>query len=100
MKLPGQPLPRNQARRRTDSTDGGREMNALHSTNSSAVVTRLHDVVRSEKSGATSVRGCARGTGRQPLSFMTVIDAPSVPAAGAGNGGNSGEAAYREVTGE
>ncbi|MFI6476006.1 SigE family RNA polymerase sigma factor [Streptomyces sp. NPDC050516] len=75
-------------------------MNALHSTNSSAVVTRLHDVVRSEKSGAASVRGCARGTGRQHLSYMTVIDAPSVPVAGAVNGGSSGEAAYREVTGE
>ncbi|KOU39145.1 SigE family RNA polymerase sigma factor [Streptomyces sp. WM6378] len=75
-------------------------MNALHSTNSSAVVTRLHDVVRSEKSGATSVRGCARGTGRQHLSFMTVIDAPSVPVAGAGNGGSSGEAAYRAASGE
>ena len=76
-------------------------MNALHSTNSSAVVTRLHDVVRSsEKSGAASVRGCARGAGRQHPSYMTVIDAPAVPVAGAVNGGSSGEAAYREVTGE
>ncbi|MFI6688164.1 SigE family RNA polymerase sigma factor [Streptomyces sp. NPDC050485] len=61
-------------------------MNALHSSNSSAVVTRLHDVVRStEKSGAVSLRGCARGTGRQHTSYMTVVD---------------GEAAYREGTGE
>ncbi|WP_438292068.1 SigE family RNA polymerase sigma factor [Streptomyces sp. HUAS TT7] len=82
-------------------------MNALHSTNSSAVVTRLHDVVRSEKSGAASVRGCARGTGRQHPSsaqqglppYMTVIDGPAVAAAGNKPGG-SGEAAYREVTGE
>ncbi|UYQ64044.1 SigE family RNA polymerase sigma factor [Streptomyces peucetius] len=75
-------------------------MNALHSTTSSAVVTRLHDVtvVRStEKSGAaggTSLlgrspehgggRGCVRGAGRQhkPSSaeqgrkpYMTVVDA-------------------------
>ena len=41
-------------------------MNTLHSTTTSAVVTRLHDVVRStEKSGAVNGRGCARGTGRQ-----------------------------------
>ncbi|MFJ8312694.1 MULTISPECIES: SigE family RNA polymerase sigma factor [unclassified Streptomyces] len=61
-------------------------MNTLHSSNSSAVVTRLHDVVRSgEKSGAVSGRGCARGTGRQHTSYMTVVDA---------------EAAYREATGE
>ncbi|MFD7336972.1 SigE family RNA polymerase sigma factor [Streptomyces violascens] len=75
-------------------------MNALHSTNSSAVVTRLHDVVRStEKSGAVSGRGCARGAGRQHSSYMTVIDSPAVAAAGNKPQG-SGEAAYREVTGE
>jgi RNA polymerase sigma-70 factor (sigma-E family) len=68
--------------------DGGREMNALHSTNSSAVVTRLHDVVRStEKSGAVNGRGCVRGAGRQPKpSYMTVVDAPVV---------DSGEATER-----
>ncbi|MFI6049146.1 SigE family RNA polymerase sigma factor [Streptomyces violascens] len=96
-------------------------MNALHSTNSSAVVTRLHDVVRStEKSGVGGGasllersrelgggRGCARSAGRQHSSsaqqglppYMTVIDSPAVPAAGNKPGG-SGEAAYREVTGE
>ncbi|MET9091981.1 SigE family RNA polymerase sigma factor [Streptomyces cyaneofuscatus] len=67
-------------------------MNALHSTSSSAVVTRLHDIGRStEKSGATNVmnlRGCARSTGRQHLpsqsaaeqprtAYMTVVDAPT-----------------------
>lgn len=77
-------------------------MNALHSTTSSAVVTRLHDVavVRStEKSGAVNGRGCVRGAGRQhkPSSaeqgrqpFMAVVDAPT---------GGSGTA-YGEVTGE
>ncbi|MCX5385237.1 SigE family RNA polymerase sigma factor [Streptomyces sp. NBC_00083] len=83
-------------------------MNALHSTNSSAVVTRLHDVVRStEKSGAASMRGCARGAGRQHPSsaqpnlvpYMTVLDTPAVPAAGNIPGG-TGEAAYREGSGE
>ncbi|MGR8008686.1 SigE family RNA polymerase sigma factor [Streptomyces hypolithicus] len=49
-------------------------MNALHSTNSSAVVTRLHDVVRnSAKSGAEGGgRGCAHGTGRQRAQTMHV----------------------------
>ncbi|MER7044282.1 MULTISPECIES: SigE family RNA polymerase sigma factor [Streptomyces] len=51
-------------------------MNALHSTTSSAVVTRLHDVGRTEKSGAVNGRGCVRGTGRQHKpSYMTVVDA-------------------------
>ncbi|ESP97889.1 SigE family RNA polymerase sigma factor [Streptomyces sp. ZG43] len=42
-------------------------MNAPHSKNPGAVVTRLHDVAlrSNEKSGAVSGRGCARGTGRQ-----------------------------------
>ncbi|MEU8519520.1 SigE family RNA polymerase sigma factor [Streptomyces sp. NBC_01216] len=40
-------------------------MNALHSTTSSAVVTRLHDVRGTEKSGAVNVRGHVRGVGRQ-----------------------------------
>ncbi|MDX3644832.1 SigE family RNA polymerase sigma factor, partial [Streptomyces sp. MB09-02B] len=52
-------------------------MNTLHSTSTSAVVTRLHDVVvrNAEKSGAVSGRGCARGTGRQHTTFMSVVDA-------------------------
>ncbi|WP_327353856.1 SigE family RNA polymerase sigma factor [Streptomyces sp. NBC_01304] len=72
-------------------------MNTLHSTSSSAVVTRLHDVVRttgnghSEKSGAVSGRGCARGIGRQHTGYMTVVDA---------HGGNNGGAAYGEGSGE
>ncbi|MFJ2767536.1 SigE family RNA polymerase sigma factor [Streptomyces sp. NPDC087300] len=77
-------------------------MNTLHSTSSSAVVTRLHDVGRgSEKSGAVSGRGCARGTGRQHTTYMTVVDACQgghgghvVPA------GTDGGAAYRGDTGE
>ncbi|PKV87472.1 MULTISPECIES: SigE family RNA polymerase sigma factor [Streptomyces] len=73
-------------------------MNALHSTTSSAVVTRLHDVVRSEKSGAVSGRGCARGTGRQHQTYMTVLESvPTSPFKGAGAGG---DAAYGETTGE
>lgn len=75
---------------RTDSTDGGRHMNALHSTTSSAVVTRLHDIGRStEKSGA-GARGCVRGAGRQHSSHLTMVDATT--------GGNGGDA-YREATG-
>ncbi|MFH9135702.1 SigE family RNA polymerase sigma factor [Streptomyces sp. NPDC017524] len=73
-------------------------MNALHSTSSSAVVTRLHDVGRStEKSGAMNVRGCVRSAGRQHqtvaeqvrMPYMTVIDAPKGAAS-----------AYGEVTGD
>ncbi|MFC8624038.1 SigE family RNA polymerase sigma factor [Streptomyces anulatus] len=73
-------------------------MNALHSTSSSAVVTRLHDVGRStEKSGATNLRGCVRSAGRQHqtaaeqvrMPYMTVIDAPK----GTAN-------AYGEATGD
>ncbi|MGY0492169.1 SigE family RNA polymerase sigma factor [Streptomyces sp. WG-D5] len=75
-------------------------MNTLHSTTSSAVVTRLHDMGRTvserhEKSGAVSGRGCARGTGRQHTGFMTVVDARGTVAEG-GHGG----AAYREDSGE
>ncbi|MFJ6695888.1 SigE family RNA polymerase sigma factor [Streptomyces sp. NPDC091272] len=71
-------------------------MNALHSTNSSAVVTRLHDVVRNiEKSGAVTARGCGRGVGRQRSSsysqYMTVVDVPGGP--GGGNTGGNGEVA-------
>ncbi|MFC8729220.1 SigE family RNA polymerase sigma factor [Streptomyces bacillaris] len=82
-------------------------MNALHSgTSSSAVVTRLHDIGRSnEKSGATNVRGCVRSTGRQHLPspsaaeqsrkpYMTVVDAPT------GDTGGNGGSAYGEVTGD
>ncbi|MFD5553657.1 SigE family RNA polymerase sigma factor [Streptomyces sp. NPDC127068] len=67
-------------------------MNKLHGITASAVVTRLHDGGRgngsSDKSGAVSGRGCARGTGRhQHTAYMTVVDAPhggsaSAPAAG------------------
>ncbi|WP_151480859.1 SigE family RNA polymerase sigma factor [Streptomyces albicerus] len=73
-------------------------MNTLHSTSTGAVVTRLHDVTRgTEKSGAVSGRGCARGTGRQHTgSYMTVVDAHL----GGTNGGTYGGAAYGEATGE
>ncbi|WP_225825168.1 SigE family RNA polymerase sigma factor [Streptomyces naphthomycinicus] len=67
-------------------------MNTLHSISTSAVVTRLHDVHRgSEKSGAVSGRGCARGTGRQHTAYMTVVDT---------RGEAHGGAAYREDSGE
>ncbi|MFI8961226.1 SigE family RNA polymerase sigma factor [Streptomyces sp. NPDC053493] len=63
-------------------------MNALHSTTSSAVVTRLHDVTRStEKSGAVNGRGCVRSVGRQRKAPYMVAVA-------------DGGAAYGEVTGE
>ncbi|MFF5155100.1 SigE family RNA polymerase sigma factor [Streptomyces sp. NPDC000348] len=68
-------------------------MNTLHGTSTSAVITRLHDVHRcSEKSGAVSMRGCARSTGRQHTTIMTVVDAPT----GETDGGN----AYGEGPGE
>lgn len=68
-------------------------MNMLHGTSTSAVVTRLHDVHRgSEKSGAAGMRGCARGTGRQHTTIMTVVDAST----GDKDGGN----AYGEGSGE
>ncbi|MFF5769083.1 SigE family RNA polymerase sigma factor [Streptomyces californicus] len=85
-------------------------MNALHSTSSSAVVTRLHDIGRStEKSGATNMRGCVRSAGRpylpsQPTAehprttYMTVVDAPTGDVGG--NGGNAyGKAAGDRTTG-
>lgn len=82
-------------------------MNTLHSTSTSAVVTRLHDVTRgSEKSGAVSGRGCARGTGRQHTAYMTVVDAftgespTAVTAVGTVGGQAHGGAAYGEATGE
>ncbi|GAA3074020.1 SigE family RNA polymerase sigma factor [Streptomyces roseofulvus] len=63
-------------------------MNALHSTTSSAVVTRLHDVVRStEKSGGVNGRGCVRTVGRQRKAPYMVAVA-------------DGGAAYGEATGE
>ncbi|MFJ4710991.1 SigE family RNA polymerase sigma factor [Streptomyces sp. NPDC088785] len=78
-------------------------MTTLHSTSSSAVVTRLHDVTvrtdRHEKSGAVSGRGCARGAGRQHTSYMTVLDGYETVADG-GHGGGHGGAAYREDSGE
>src|SRR5689334_5923485 len=81
--------------------DGGREMNTLHSSSTSAVVTRLHDVTRAtERSGAdggTSLgggRGCVRGAGRQHTAYMTVVDAST------GENGGNGGAACREATGE
>ncbi|MFC9681077.1 SigE family RNA polymerase sigma factor [Streptomyces sp. NPDC056948] len=70
-------------------------MNTLHGISTSAVITRLHDVHRSsEKSGAVSGRGCARGTGRQHTGYMTVVDAHT------GDGKAHGGAAYREDSGE
>ena len=70
-------------------------MNALHSTTSSAVVTRLHDIVRSnEKSGAANGRGCVRGAGRQQWpSYITMVDADQ-PA----NGGTEAGATYGRST--
>ncbi|MFB7435959.1 SigE family RNA polymerase sigma factor [Streptomyces microflavus] len=83
-------------------------MNALHSTSSSAVVTRLHDVGRSaEKSAARDVsgmRGCVRGVGRQHPSaaaeqmrkpYMTVVDATTGESTG-----DNGRGVYGEVTGD
>jgi RNA polymerase sigma-70 factor (sigma-E family) len=80
-------------------------MNTLHGISTSAVVTRLHDVHRgSEKSGAVSGRGCARGTGRQHTAFMTVVDAPTGEinkgSAAAAATGTAGGAAYGEGSGE
>lgn len=72
-------------------------MNTLHSISTSAVVTRLHDVHRgSEKSGAVSGRGCARGTGRQLPAYMSVVDTHT----GEGGTGPAAVAAYREDPGE
>ncbi|WP_217209256.1 SigE family RNA polymerase sigma factor [Streptomyces sp. AC550_RSS872] len=70
-------------------------MNTLHGTSNSAVITRLHDVNGgrgSEKSGAVSGRGCARGAGRQHTAYMTVVDGLT--------GETHGGAAYREDSGE
>ncbi|MBM4793902.1 SigE family RNA polymerase sigma factor [Streptomyces sioyaensis] len=88
-------------------------MNTLHGTTNSAVITRLHDVVRnSEKSGiagATSLRGaCTRGPGRQRTPYRVAIDATTVTLNGgngqrlgdAAHGGNNGGTEYGEATGE
>ncbi|OII67099.1 MULTISPECIES: SigE family RNA polymerase sigma factor [unclassified Streptomyces] len=79
-------------------------MNAVpHSTtpSASAVVTRLHDVVRSaEKSGAVNGRGCVRGAGRQHKAPYMVAVADGGRAYGEGSGeraertGTSAEAAF------
>ncbi|MEU2658565.1 SigE family RNA polymerase sigma factor [Streptomyces sp. NPDC007325] len=63
-------------------------MNTLHGTTNSAVVTRLHDVVRStEKSGGVNGRGCVRTVGRQRKAPYMVAVA-------------DGGAVYGEATGE
>ncbi|CAM5402547.1 SigE family RNA polymerase sigma factor OS=Streptomyces alboniger OX=132473 GN=CP975_22000 PE=3 SV=1 [Streptomyces alboniger] len=70
-------------------------MNTLYGNSTSAVITRLHDVNGGrgfEKSGAVSGRGCARGTGRQHTTYMSVVDAHT----GEAHGG----AAYGEDSGE
>ncbi|WP_282695787.1 SigE family RNA polymerase sigma factor [Streptomyces sp. CC208A] len=67
-------------------------MNALHGTTSGAVVTRLHDVVRStEKSGGVSNgRGCVRTTvGRQRKAPYMVAVADGGAAYGEATGGRS-----------
>ncbi|MFE0511319.1 SigE family RNA polymerase sigma factor [Streptomyces sp. NPDC058964] len=75
-------------------------MNTLHGMSTSAVVTRLHDVNRgSEKSGAVSGRGCARGTGRQHPTYMSVVDTHTGGST-TGVTGAHGGTAYREDTGE
>lgn len=85
---------------RAGSTDGGREMNTLHSTTNSAVRTRLHDTGRSaEKSGAVvGGRGCARGTGRIRPPYMVAIDAIAYGEAAGGAGGASGATGDKAVS--
>ncbi|MFL9653184.1 SigE family RNA polymerase sigma factor [Streptomyces sp. PB17] len=79
-------------------------MNTLKGTNTSAVVTRLHDVHGhrgAEKSGAVSGRGCARGTGRQHTVYMTVVDAHTGETGNTGDRGEThGGTAYGEARGE
>ncbi|WP_324788960.1 SigE family RNA polymerase sigma factor [Streptomyces sp. H51] len=78
-------------------------MNTLHSTSTSAVVTRLHDVTRgSEKSGAAvSGRGCARGgTGRQHTTYAQQGHQPYIAVCDAHTGEKHGGAAYGEDLGE
>ncbi|MFJ3233469.1 SigE family RNA polymerase sigma factor [Streptomyces sp. NPDC086787] len=75
-------------------------MNTLHGMSTSAVITRLHDVHRgAEKSGAVSGRGCARGTGRQHTTYLSVVDAHTGGNA-TGVTGDHGGNAYREDSGE
>ncbi|MEV4439576.1 SigE family RNA polymerase sigma factor [Streptomyces sp. NPDC049577] len=74
-------------------------MNTLHSTTTSAVRTRLHDVGTGrgqEKSGAAGVRGCARGTGRVRPPYLVAIDAIAYGEPGGGAGGASGAAGERD----
>ncbi|MBL1095537.1 SigE family RNA polymerase sigma factor [Streptomyces coffeae] len=85
-------------------------MSTLHFTNASAVRTRLHGAGRtSEKSGAVSGRGCARGAGRQRPPYMVAIDATTGAEGGTGGlGGHGGQggpgghggSSYREAKGE
>ncbi|WP_030625232.1 SigE family RNA polymerase sigma factor [Streptomyces sclerotialus] len=82
-------------------------MNTLHSTANSAVITRLHDVVRAgEKSGAVSGRGCARGTGRQRQAayFVTPVEAVDTVVGTVApvvtDGGTDGGRTYGEATEE
>ncbi|MGW0625914.1 SigE family RNA polymerase sigma factor [Streptomyces sp. NPDC002758] len=76
-------------------------MNTLHGMSTSAVITRLHDATRSssEKSGAVSGRGCARGAGRQHTTLMSVVDART-GGSDTGVTGAHGGSAYGEDTGE
>ncbi|MFI0151638.1 SigE family RNA polymerase sigma factor [Streptomyces lydicus] len=86
-------------------------MNTLHGTTSSAVITRLHDVVRTtEKSGAAGLggaRSCTRGVPRQRPPYMVAIDATTISVTGgnaahggAAHGGDNGGAEDGEATGE
>ncbi|WP_228990320.1 SigE family RNA polymerase sigma factor [Streptomyces sp. DH8] len=77
-------------------------MNALHSTSSSAVVTRLHDVGRSsEKSGAVAnVRGCVRGAGRQHQPAAEQVRRPAFMAVVDASAGGGGSNAYGKATGD
>ncbi|MFC8081036.1 SigE family RNA polymerase sigma factor [Streptomyces sp. NPDC057307] len=77
-------------------------MNSLHSTTSSAVITRLHDVARStEKSGAVNGRGCVRGAGRQHRPpYIAAVDAAQQSTADNAEARGSKGAAYGEATGE
>ncbi|MEU9604686.1 SigE family RNA polymerase sigma factor [Streptomyces sp. NPDC048057] len=59
-------------------------MNTLHSTTSTAVVTRLHDMTRAaDRAGVATGRGCARSTARphKTASYMTVVDVTGAAAA-------------------
>lgn len=80
MKSPGQTSghqPEHGTAKTPEVHDGGRGMNTLHSTGTSVVVERPHDVSRGgDKPGAAVKRGCGRGTGRH-TGFMTVIGAPT-----------------------